>query len=1279
MLCAAKRDILNETDSVQKRIVMNVRTRVPALVLCAALAVFGAPAAAAAAPALLEPVFPAENKDLVFVEAEDAVSTNFAREPTLSFDASGLRSLQLNRFTGGDGIGSFYADYAFTVPDGGTWELWYGGTPPGPADANAASYFSPFQYTLDGAAPVVVTQEKDGVTGSYSPGYWWNRVSDLPLVGGRHTLRFEVTQKRRADGRFFFYLDCFFLVKKEGGARVAASPIPSVFPPDLDAAAAPPSFPSLDDALIHVRDAGTSVQPLADIALLYSLLGDYLNALKYLNRAVLLDPANQQVALLAAKNRIWKGDTADGLRGYRDLLQRAPRQRSLWLEAGKVAAWAGRFDESIAFFRGGIALFAGDTDLLVNLGLTLVWAGRGQEAEVVFRQAEDAAAGDVVKLKDIARAYRVNGAADRALKAYAAAIKADPRDLASYLLVAETLDGLGRTTDAADALARVTATFAPSDRLSSALAAFTERDGLKTQVMAQYRAALDTTPDNLVLRQLLAQTYFWNGLKASALVQYRTIIDTHAWLAVRAMENGAGPLLSATDTAAVLRDWLTRAPSLAQKARAALSAQQQKLTQASAARDTAARNLDKAKAAETAAQGGKTADAAAAARQAAEDALVAAETAVQSAGDALALAAAQASALAARAADVGTRVSGVESSLADLRTADAAAEEELARAVRGTSWRFDRTAVMAELTRDAPDSPLARLLAARMSLMDGQAAAVETMLAPIAAAGATDTTLLLARGRLAAGKVADAAPLLQQLAGGTAVDMPSWVPALAQVQAAFAAEPVAEGDGTADAVAAAAQAVRDLASFESTATALQDRLAKASTQLRVLYRHALARAFHSFDEEVVGLRNDLGDYYLAGDTPLLDDAIQQFRKVLAVAPGDLAATFRLGKVYQWKGDWKSALDAYALVYAADPGYENVSALYNEVERAHADTVSSVASYLAEPQRSLWHAEASWSLPLTSAAGLSLLYQSDAVRINRPVAGDTITTSYQLHDLSVGLPLSFGDGAVTVTPGLGGIVAPSGLTQIYDASGVLVGGTNLFGVYAAEPYAKVYASLSVLTTLYLSGTGRWGRQPETWDPARSAVYDASAEASLTTLLSFIDAWPLHDTSLRTYARLDYLHHADLAYENAILTGLQEVSINVLKGGDPYGLLTVTGTVTFQHSDRTGSVDYYAPPDVLSAGASFTGSTWIGVGGGDVLGLSARLYAGPYVEDALSAAPLSRIKGEAQVDVSLAHGSGTWTASAVANATYNAALVQPWDYWSLSMRLGYSAKLPRLLAP
>ena len=82
----------------------------------------------------VDPVFGQENKNLVFVEGENAVSTNFATQPILNYSCSGSQTLQLSRTTALQSGAPFYAEFAFYIETPGTYELWYGGTPSGPKD-----------------------------------------------------------------------------------------------------------------------------------------------------------------------------------------------------------------------------------------------------------------------------------------------------------------------------------------------------------------------------------------------------------------------------------------------------------------------------------------------------------------------------------------------------------------------------------------------------------------------------------------------------------------------------------------------------------------------------------------------------------------------------------------------------------------------------------------------------------------------------------------------------------------------------------------------------------------------------------------------------------------------------------------------------------------------------------------------------------------------------------------------------------------------------------------
>jgi Flp pilus assembly protein TadD len=1235
-----------------------------------------APAASVPAPAKgIEPVFPAENPNLVFVEAEDAVSTNFAREPVLNFGVSGFRALQLNRGAGLAGSNSFYAEYVFTVPSDGTWELWYGGTPPGPRDELYASYASPFSVTIDAQQTRPVAREDVSVVENYTPSFYWNRIGDTTLGAGRHQVRFEVTEKRRADARYVMYLDCFFLVRKQGGRRMLDAPVPIVFPKNMDDRSMDTPFPSVDDTLIRIRDNAGAVSPLLETARLYSMLGDYLNALKYLNRAAVLRPRDAQIGLLAAKNRIWKGDLSEGLKKYWEVLGLDPKQRELWLEAGKVAAWNGSYDESVGFFRDALAVFPGDLDLTVNLGLTLLWAGKGQDAESTFHAAQALAGTDPALLMDLARVYRVNGYPQRAVQALTAAVSAAPQSLEARLLLIDQLIALGRKVEADAAEKAIVETFVPSVRLTSLLDAFKEKESLKSEALAAEEDRLRQNPDNLVLRQTLAQSYFWNGMKDKAVNEYRHIIVNYQYSALAEAESRAPELAAALDRGYVLRDYFTRAPGMAEKALKGLAARASGLAQAGAARDAAQKALDAARQAQAKAKEGKDADAALASANAAEDKLVAAEEAVRKAGDEEAAAALEAQALVGQLDAMKLARTTSSDAAKELASKDAEAEASFTKQTASSRWTFDRAGILQEIARDTRDNDLARVVVAKISLADRQAPRAQSELAADSGSRASSSAAYTYGQSLLWGeKTREAFAAFSRLQDDPgSAKTPGGFKDLVALMKSLETPPVpAEGAPAPVAPVDQKQLSAELTALSKDAAAQQAALEKDLGTLHALYRRVVARAFYAAELQVAAIRNELGDYFLANEPPALDDAILQFRRVLAVDPADVDATFRLGKVYEWKRDWRSALDSYRVVSQADPSFENVATLYNRLAREHADGVTTMTSALADTHQMDWHTELTWSHAFDSTLGIVAAYKSDVLRLQSTTSGVPVNSSYQVHDVSVGVPVSLYLLNVSLTPVLGGLFHGN---QQGGAAGV----ADYFESYSALPYARLDAGVGAWNTLFLGSTLRWGPQLETLDPARGTIlFDASLEANLSTVLASVDVPVIRDTSLRTYGKVDLIHTGSLGYQNFLYTALQEVTVNVLKGGSPYTVVALTGNVTWQDSAVVEPFLYYAPNSVFLAGGSITASTWLAAGGGSVVGLSLRAYGGSYLESAFKPGTIHRFKAEGEANVSYTSGNAAWTLTVLGNGTWN--LDTPsWDYWSLFLRLGCTLKLPELLAP
>jgi hypothetical protein len=300
----------------------------------------------------IEPQFPEENRNIIFLEGEDAVSTNFAIEPTLYYGTSASRTLQLNRTTALESGSTFFAEYVFYLEEPGTFRFWYGGTPPGPQDDLSPSYTSPFTYTIDEGDPTPIYRENIHVRDVYVPAYYWNEVGTVELDVGIHRVRFEVREKRKYDGKYFFYLDNLFLVREDVVSDLG-SPLPDVFPETL-AGEQDIEFQTVAAYEQAIAQEPEQMGRYAELALVYTLLGEYRNAIQLMQRAQLLDPENTYYPLLTAKNRIWNGDITQGLSIYKQLLERVPERVDLWSEAGKISAWTGNYQESIFFYTRGL-------------------------------------------------------------------------------------------------------------------------------------------------------------------------------------------------------------------------------------------------------------------------------------------------------------------------------------------------------------------------------------------------------------------------------------------------------------------------------------------------------------------------------------------------------------------------------------------------------------------------------------------------------------------------------------------------------------------------------------------------------------------------------------------------------------------------------------------------------------------------------------------------------------------------------------------------------------
>jgi tetratricopeptide (TPR) repeat protein len=1194
--------------------------------------------------AKVDPVFPEENEALIFIEGEDAVSTNFTNEPILNYSCSKFRTLQLNRRTGLQGGRAFYATFVFFLEEPGEYELWYGGTPPGPADELLPSYASPFSLSLDGGEPQSVNRESVAVVEQYAPSYYWNYVADIPLEAGQHTVDFQVSYTRGYDGKFYFYLDCFFLVKKQAADELDRGPLPAVFPQDMNDRSIDTPFKPLEEYQIVIRDNPDELAGYLEIAQIYSLVGDYLNALKYLKRAALLDPENIEVQLLTAKNNIWKGDVSEGLKTYRSLLLFDPSRLDLWLEAAKVAAWTGRYEESIGLYKSALEQHPDNIDLIANLGLAYQWAGEQQNADEQFRKALSLASEDYQNVVDLAESYNINGVPERSINVLRNNIRRYPDRLELHLLLVNIYTRLDRINKAEEIRDLISASFRSSARLSQYLELFYTKESLREEVIAGYEAELEQQPDNLELRETLAQTYFWNGKRKRAIGELQNVLANHAFIEINQLDQSSTGLLELLDRSYLYLEFCNRVPGLIKNRKSEIDA-------ARSSYDDAQKAYAKF---QTDVQTARDRDEAPPVPEGEDP-----QDTLREAEQALALALDKAEDL----VDTITEMAGVFEQdwnvLSELVKEEAAAAETFDKIIKPIRWEWDRRSFVEEL--ESLDSVLGDYVLGKIYLAEGQLDSAERRFFSRADAAnlPRQYQTALFRTLLWQTEVSEAFKVLETGQYDAFTLLPYWE-RLNELRSVSQLPEGGAAGGIRDAASDQAAAVEALEAAEKLVREETQDLLDNQETLMHLYENRLTRSMYRLGENTYLIRNELGDFYLREQN--FPAAIRQYKQVLAIDPWDIETIYDLGTIYEWSGDWRRAMNNYQRVYWSDPLYENVSARYNQLARQHADSFELTAYTLIESSRLTVRSDASYRTWLSTAMGLRVGYTADAVEID--------SSTYLIHDFDIAVPLYFTTAKLTLIPSVGTQLTGENLDAFFPEDGQV----------QSAPHAGLEFGWPLGQYLYMNGGLSWGWKTETDFPATSEFYAQEAELNLSTSLSFIKAYPFRYSSMRTYGKVEHVSQ-DLGFDfdsssgsNWIYAAAQELILGILRIDEPYVELNLLGNFTYQ--DGGSAAEYYAPEGEMVAGGGLSGSAWIPVGEASSFNIGVRAVANQTWENFGEASQTSEATFEVEGNLGLSKGDAyTYLRTAYSGPfAYDSG-----DYYSFYIGLGFSSQLPRLLAP
>ena len=1206
------------------------------------------------------PVFPEENPSVILIEGEDAVSTNVALEPTLNYGASGSRTLQLNRNVGLQGDAVFFSEYVFYVQDEGDYRLWYGGTPPGPRDDLQPSYSSPFRYSVDGGEKTDMYREKMSVRGQYLPTFYWNETDTVHLSRGVHTIRFEIGERRRYDSTYLFYLDTILLLK-EG---TAVEETPKLFRDNID-----------PDSDIHFRTVAEYKELIAAepestaayyrLSNIYSLLHNYVEALKILKQASVIDPKDAESLFLQAKNRLWKGDVTESLNLYTSALQLSPQRLDLWEEAAKIAAWTGNYSQAISIYTRGLVEHPDNPGLNVNLGLTYLWKSEPDVAERFFKTAEELALQKPESALRLADIYAVNGYPEYAEEVYRKGAEKFPRHLVFYLDLAEILAAEGRNQESESVLNRIGALFPSSPRLSSLIETFEVKQSLRSRIIDEYRERVTGNPDNLLLRQQLVETYFWNGLRDEAVREFINILGTHAYLQFRSMENNSEQLLTLNNLLYLYHDYM---------ARVSRETIIRKQDLAAAARRYAVAKNNYQKWQDNPGELKEGEEDPESVYQREEEAWLSLITEILYTTDI-------------HVSRVG-EYKKLSEKVPDIESAEEKLQSSFNEAILLNGWEWDRQFYIDEWQKMGDsDRGISAYLQGRLLLTEERLTPGTLVLEEESQQGKTFTAVdeTLFDAYVLQGNREKASELGKRLTASEEVSprVQSTWETLNSISAGPKQEPASPR--TLRYLDSGTELSEMLTELKESADTLLKQVEEDINRLQPLLVNRLIRNFYTLENNTYLLRYELGTYLLENNDYIA--ATEQFEKVLAIDPWNIDAQFRLAVVRQRYGDWYGAMKRYRSIYTQDPLYPNAAAYHNQLSRNHPDTFEIQTSLFADTSRIWFQGDISLSTALNTIMSWEGEYSFDHYRVYNPAGYQDNPSSHQLHGLSLRFPFDLYFAHLTLTPGAGLYFT----SRLFERNGdtLITGGSMDLGEFLALARVSPAVTGRILFTpvnLSLSLDYAWRPVEETFVPERNLIREHFFELSAIGSLAGLEVPLLQYSSVRGTANLRIVDDA-----NIIFTGAEELTWVIHLSDSPWANLAVVQNGSFEHSktpswsanassiDPLADIDYYAPDSVFTLKGGVYGAVWLPLLRGNVLGISAGGYAGGNWERTLALHPLNgAFVYEFFGRLELTKQKTTYSLRLYAGRTIDVSDTSL-RYWSATVDFGISARTPALLAP
>ncbi len=1187
------------------------------------------------------PVFPEMHQSLVFLEGEDAVSTNFNTVANLNYSASGSKTLQLNSTVGLSPGSLYFSEWVFHIEKAGTYNFWYGGTPPGPGEDIYPSYFSPFRINLDGLVIKECYSEAVEIGETYIPNYFWVNPGEMWLAEGTHRIRFEIIAPRRIDGRYYFYIDnLFFLNSELEDLSTFTETVPEIFPDSISDYEITAPFQSVSHYTSLLETAPDDISVSLDLARIYTYLGDHAGALRILQKALPFDIENQEILKLAARNRIWKGDFAQALSVYKQALDLDPDQLNLWVEAGKVAGWGGQFDLGIDFFTRALALFPDSLNLKVNLALVNYWKSNTAEADGILTDALSDAEKDPAKLLELGVLLSTNGYPEKAIDILHRGRELFPTYLEFYLseidIYMENRD-LGNPDDI---YSLIEVSFIISPELSRIVTLYRERQGMRQMIIDDYSRSIQADPGNLLLREALVQTFFWNGMKKEAIREYKNILVNNSYHNFTSFEEESLSLLQLIDTLYMaepsLSPYLPRAMELRNRIRNSR---------------TAFNSIQNA------------------AGRKPEDDLLTQE--LESKKELFSAVLAESQLFLDDFNYLDSIISVWKEEGAQISLDEEEEGKRFSLLTRDLTWEWDVDFHIREFEDvSAWEGELSPWLLAKVYQYAGNSLEAEkNYFKAIGGIGESQALFGVYETYLWNGEKEKRTVFYKEFkdeidgySGYT-----DFIEGLADDLASIPHESAGLFFGELE---DADQVLREIQQIPVTIEKRRIQIDELIHELRIILNNRFARSSFFLTQQTSSLRFRLGDYFLEmGDNP---GASRQFEQVLLVDPWNITATYKLGIVRQRYQDWSGAMKNYQKVFYQNPDYENAVAYYNQLGRQHPDTMD--FDFVTELDNSVlsFGGEGYYKNEINTFLEFNIDFNFRVEQIYRTFGG-TSTSSYFLQEYMVRLPLKLPRLGLEFVPSVGGVLWSTYFGQrILYPNEYDVPLSDFFDSLESEPEFSLTAGWAGGPFSVKAGYD-WFIKQETLHRSRDLQTGARFSGEFSSYFIFTDIDWLSMTSTRTYGQMEFLGDG-----NTIGQIVQDIWIGFPLDIVPGFQLSLNGGVNYENSSHDSGGDYYAPSRVFEAKGGLRGTfNFHSDDYSRILELGLWGSAGGFWEEISSEREFA-LKTEGQISLYYSGNSNSSLYSTLyGSGSFRDGNFSDNKYWQFALSLGMKARMPSLL--